>query len=139
VNDEIKTHYDINELIALLESTDRGGWKLNIAIHRLQSCKALSDLESIQFESRHFVDSNSEGFYFGPSYTQSLDAAMSLLPTGWTHFSTSSDNGKFNVTARYTIGKESISVEASAEKWPLAICAVALKMIQYTLKQENRS
>ena len=116
--------YELDELITQLEESERGGWRMNVAIHRIHACQAYSAIESSNFESRHFVDSNAEGFYFGPSYTQSIDAAMSLIPGGWSRLEIVENDQGFSATIEYPSG----NTQSKAKTMPLALCAAGLRL-----------
>ncbi|THB63971.1 MAG: hypothetical protein D6B27_11170 [Gammaproteobacteria bacterium] len=114
----------IRELIALMENTDKGGWQLNVAIHRLQNANA-----ALAFESSVFVDSNDEGFYFGPSYTQKIDDAMSLIPPGWSAIEITTENNSYNVKITNS-DNPSLSNIGTGSTLPLAISIAGLKITE---------
>lgn len=120
--------YEITELIKLIEKSERGGWRMNVAIHRIHSCQAYAAIESSNFESRHFIDDNAEGFYFGPSYTQSIDAAMSLIPAGWSKMDTVVADSGFEMTLEYPEESKLPATMGTAKTLPLVICAIGLKL-----------
>ncbi len=115
----------LKELIEKLETTDRGGWMLNVAIHKAQANEAYNNVSSA-YESNIFVDDNEEGFYFGPSYSQNLDAAMSLVPAGWSDMHVSHNDGKYSVKIDFTNIND---FSGTAHSVPMAICVAALKFI----------
>ncbi len=115
----------VKELIEKLETTDRGGWMLNVAVHKAQANEAYNKVSSA-FESNIFVDDNEEGFYFGPSYSQNIDAAMSLVPAGWNNINISEKDGKYSIKIEF----DSIDdFSGTAHSVPLAICVAGLKFI----------
>ncbi len=115
----------LKELIEKLETTDRGGWMLNVAIHKAQANEAYNNVSSA-YESNIFVDDNEEGFYFGPSYSQNLDAAMSLVPSGWNNINITQQNGIYSIEIDF----ESIDdFSGRAHSVPMAICVAAMKFI----------
>ncbi len=114
----------IRELIAKLENTDRGGWQYNVAVHKSQAANALNS-----FESTVFIDCNEEGFYFGPSYTQRMDDAMSLIPGGWKNISITEDNGTYTAIITNETNTKFSNIGTGATV-PLAICIAGLKIIE---------
>ncbi len=113
----------LKELIEKLETTDRGGWMLNVAVHKAQANEAYNSVSS-SYESNIFIDENEEGFYFGPSYSQSLDAAMSLVPAGWHNINISQKDGMYSIAIDF----DNIdNFSGTAHTVPMAICVAALK------------
>ncbi|THB70703.1 MAG: hypothetical protein D6B28_08745 [Gammaproteobacteria bacterium] len=115
----------LKELIEKLETTDRGGWMLNVAVHKAQANEAYNNVSSA-YESNIFVDDNEEGFYFGPSYSQNLDAAMSLVPAGWNNLNINQKDGVYSVTINFANIND---FSGTAYTVPMAICVAALKFI----------
>ena len=115
----------LKELIEKLETTDRGGWMLNVAVHKAQANEAYNSVSSA-YESNIFVDDNEEGFYFGPSYSQNLDAAMSLVPAGWSNINISEEDGIYSVKINFDNVDDFCG---KAHSVPMAICVAALKFI----------
>jgi hypothetical protein len=65
--------------------------------------------------------------YISPSYTVSIDAAMTLVPEGWRRWIYDADDGRCICRLEQPDGKE---VGANGVSWPLAICAAALRSQQ---------
>ena len=60
---------------------------------------------------------------FVPRYTASLDAAMTLVPEGWSKSVMDADNGD----ALAELWTYTANAETRAKTWPLALCAAALR------------
>jgi hypothetical protein len=75
---------NLTTLADRVEAAERGDWELDSDIHSLIS----PDRKHPYLVGTHIDDTHPSGRpYSAPAYTASIDAAMTLVPEGWTYVS----------------------------------------------------